>query len=36
MELVLKTKPLQMHMPKEHSLLEVLPNPKTKTVEGMP
>jgi hypothetical protein len=36
MELDLKIKPLQLCMPKKHVLLEVLPNPQTKIVEGMP
>jgi hypothetical protein len=36
MELDLITKPLQVRIPKEHALLEVPPNPQTKTVEGMP
>jgi hypothetical protein len=35
MKLDLKTKPLQVHTPKEHALLEVPPNPQTKTIEGM-
>jgi hypothetical protein len=31
-----ETKPLQVHTPKEHALLEIPLNPQTKTIEIMP